>query len=390
MGIHRTTDRRPVVIAGAGPAGSSLAIRLASAGLPVVLVEKETFPRDKLCGEFISPECLTHFAELDVLEPMLAAGGDRIDATFFYSMSGRSVAVPSEVFGGAALSLSRAAMDSILLDGARQAGADVVEGASIRGIEIDGGEIREVAIDAANVSRRVEPRLLVDATGRARALVKLAARAFGSRLDNSRPPERIVGLKCHLRGAAVPRGACEIYSFPGGYSGLSNVEGSAANHCMLIRAEAVRRCGENDALVSEIVMQNPRAAETLGPAVRAGEWLAVAVPSFGSVERAPLGKLLTVGDAAAFIDPFTGSGMLLALESSALLAECIAGCRERSFAAIAGSYEASSRARFRRRLLVSSILRRAAFMPRAAETLVRALSLSSAARSGLARLTRAP
>ena len=56
----------PIVIAGAGPAGSSLAIRLRAQNMPVVIVERYRFPRQKLCGEFISPECLAHFDELGV------------------------------------------------------------------------------------------------------------------------------------------------------------------------------------------------------------------------------------------------------------------------------------------------------------------------------------
>ena len=76
-----------IAIVGAGPAGSSLAIRLATAGKRVLLVEKESFPRHKLCGEFISPECLDHFAELGVLGSMQAAGGAEIRETIFYSRS---------------------------------------------------------------------------------------------------------------------------------------------------------------------------------------------------------------------------------------------------------------------------------------------------------------
>ncbi len=72
-----------IAIAGAGPAGTSLAIRLVRKGFDVVLVEREQFPRHKLCGEFISPECLEHFRDLDVSEEMLASGGDRIEKTVF-------------------------------------------------------------------------------------------------------------------------------------------------------------------------------------------------------------------------------------------------------------------------------------------------------------------
>ncbi len=82
-----------IVIAGAGPAGTSLAIRLAQKDFEVTLIERETFPRHKLCGEFISPECLAHFEDLGVLDNMLSAGGARITDTRFYAPSGLSFCV---------------------------------------------------------------------------------------------------------------------------------------------------------------------------------------------------------------------------------------------------------------------------------------------------------
>ena len=77
-----------ILIIGAGPAGASLAIRLARQNFAVVLIEREKFPRHKLCGEFVSPECLAHFADLDVLDEMISVGGDRISQTIFYAPSG--------------------------------------------------------------------------------------------------------------------------------------------------------------------------------------------------------------------------------------------------------------------------------------------------------------
>jgi flavin-dependent dehydrogenase len=88
-----------VVIVGAGPAGSSLAIRLATAGRNVLLVEQKKFPREKLCGEFISPECLEHFGELGVSSVIDHAGPAPLSKTVFYSSTGRPLPILAEWLG---------------------------------------------------------------------------------------------------------------------------------------------------------------------------------------------------------------------------------------------------------------------------------------------------
>src|SRR5690242_21417889 len=90
------------IIIGGGPAGSSAAIHLAASGGRVLLAEQKKFPREKLCGEFISPECLEHFARLGVSGRMEMSGGARVSETVFYAPSGRSLSVPSGWFGAGA------------------------------------------------------------------------------------------------------------------------------------------------------------------------------------------------------------------------------------------------------------------------------------------------
>ncbi len=94
------TEEFDAIIVGGGPAGASAGIHLAASGARVLLAERERFPRAKLCGEFISPECLGHFARLGVLEEMGRGGGARVSETVFYAPSGRGVSVPSAWFGG--------------------------------------------------------------------------------------------------------------------------------------------------------------------------------------------------------------------------------------------------------------------------------------------------
>jgi len=386
VNINSRSRVNHIVVVGGGPAGSSIAIRLAQNNFQVTLVEREKFPREKLCGEFISPECLRHFRELGVFDKMLSAGGDRITETHFYAVSGKSVAVPSHWFDGgeAALSLSRAEMDFRLLERAREAGVEVLEESSVIGVGTGNSSIKELNVRHKNgETTKISGDLFIDAAGRSRILSKLVNKR--SQKPKTKPP--LVGFKAHLRGVRLDGGRCEIYSFQDGYCGLSNIENSLANLCMLVRSSAVRKySGDAGVIVNELLMRNKRAAETLANAEPVHDWIAVAVDRFGMSDLAPSDNVLTVGDAAAFIDPFTGSGMLMAFESSELLANCVV--KGENFEDVAAMYKTDYRRRFANRLNVGGLIRRVAFMPRSASFLISLLSFSRAGREHLARATR--
>ncbi|HEX8476496.1 MAG TPA: NAD(P)/FAD-dependent oxidoreductase [Pyrinomonadaceae bacterium] len=407
-----------VVIVGGGPAGTCAAIHLAGAGARVVLAEQRSFPRPKLCGEFVSPECLEHFVRLGVLERMEAAGGREVAETVFYARSGRSVSVPSEWFGGssaegwrggAALGLSRAEMDRRLLERAREVGVEVLEetracgllssasgaaGAWVEGVRLktDDGEVREV--------REVRARLTIDATGRSRSVARLAERDVRRHRHVGRA--KLVAFKAHVEG--VERGAegrCEIYFYGGGYGGLSPVESGRSNLCFIASARDVRACGSDAGRVMrEVLWTNRRARWALAGASLRSEWLSVAIENFGRGELVPARGLVAVGDAASFIDPFTGSGMLMALESGELAAEVVGRRLRRlretdarrdatALDELACEYRARYAERFGARLGVCSWLRRAAFAPSSViETAVLALGASERVRRALARATR--
>src|SRR5215510_264542 len=100
--MRKSRHNFDVIIAGGGPAGSSAAIHLARAGLQVLVVEQKRFPRPKLCGEFISPECQHHFQKLGVADAMIVHGPATLSETVFYSAGGQHVSVPSNWFATSA------------------------------------------------------------------------------------------------------------------------------------------------------------------------------------------------------------------------------------------------------------------------------------------------
>ena len=383
------------IIVGGGPAGASAGIHLAASGARVLLAERERFPRAKLCGEFITPECLEHFARLGVLEEM-GRGGARVSETVFYAPSGRGVSVPSAWFGGEggdALGLSRAEMDARLLKRAREAGVRVLEEAALASLVVEGGRVRGVRLHDGGGLREFRARVTLDATGRHRAVVRRAERELGGGDGRRGGRESLVAFKAHLEGARGAAGVCEIYFYPGGYGGLSPVEGGLSNLCFIARARDVRASGSDaERVLREVLMRNRRAARTLDGARARSRWLGVSLEGFGRHEPAPFGGLLAVGDAAAFIDPFTGSGMLMALEGGELAARAVSGWLARGgedFDEMARDYRRAYAERFDARLRLCGLLRRAALAPAAlAEVSVVALGASADLRRRLARSTR--
>ena len=378
-----------VIIAGGGPAGSSAAINLASRGARVLLVEQKKFPRPKLCGEFISPECVALFESLGVADQMLAARPAKLAETVFYSRSGKCARVPSSWFGstGLALGLSRAEMDERLLRRASDAGAHLIEDAQVTNLLVEDESVRGVTVKHKGVEAKYLSAVTIDATGRSRSLMRHVTSQSTKR---ERAP--MVAFKAHLENTGVAPGACEIYFYRGGYGGLSNIENGLSNLCFIASARDVRACAASaDRVMREVICQNQRAKETLQNARLQSPWLAVSLEGFGRHSVAPMIGLLAIGDAASFIDPFTGSGMLMALQSGELAANEIA----KSFAAnptslpqLRVNYSAAYHEIFDSRLKICSLMRKAAFVPGLAEVAVRSFGASEKIRRKLAQATR--
>jgi len=376
-----------VIIIGAGPAGSTVSTLLVRAGLRALVLEKSRFPREKLCGEFITPECLNVFDRLGVRERMFDAGAKTINQWMLFAPDGRGVRVPMEWIADGhnhAIGVSRARMDLILLESAREAGVDVREGfhVSPRFRREDGLSFIEGKTGGETIERFSAP-IVIDASGRNGAFSNLIGGAGGAggadRAARQTPRvegSRLFGCKVHLRAVEGMRGLGELFFFRDGYGGMSNVEDGRTNLCLLTTEATLREAkGDREKLLALTMRSNPAAQRRLRDAVIDGEWQGAGPITYG--RRRPMPGVILIGDAGAFIDPFTGSGILLALSSGELAANVIS----QSFAegvrdvdVIAKRYNRLHRARFGWRFLACALLRAVAFNPTARNALVTALT----------------
>ncbi len=190
-----------------------------------------------------------------------------------------------------------------------------------------------------------------------------------------------------MRDARIPPTRCEIYGYSGGYGGCNRIERDKYNLCYIASAGDARRFSSSpEDLLRKVVFKNAQAQRSLSEAKICSPWLAVPITRYGCGIPAPCRNLIAIGDAAAFIDPFTGSGMLMAFESARIAAESIV--LSTSFEELASAYSAAHSAAFDRRLRFSSALRYAAYSPAMSELLAILLSGSTSISKRVAKGTR--
>jgi len=298
-----TTD---ALIVGGGLAGGALATALAEAGRSVVLLERETGPHDKVCGEFLSREAILYLETLGI-DP-LALGACRIHSVRL--SGGAGVATVKLPFP--ALSLSRRALDDALLRRAADAGADVRLGARVQSLDSDPGGWRARLSAGDPVS------------GKAAFLATGKHDLRGWARPAGRQPD-LIGFKMHLSlspaQAAQLAGHVELTLFRGGYAGLEPVEGGLANLCLLVRRSRYAALGQQwEALLEAMRADSALLAARLDGARPCWDRpLAISSIPYGYVRRTGDG-LWRLGDQAAVIPSFAGDGMSIALHSARLAA----------------------------------------------------------------------
>ena len=255
------------------------------------------------------------------------------------------------------LGISRFALDDLLARRAAEAGAEVRFGARVASVGRDGSGFR---VDLAG-GQTVDARVVIGAWGRWDALDRRLERAFlfgGA---------RYLGWSGELAGdAAALAGQVRLYMFPGGYCGLSRVEGGHANVAGVISAKARQRIGGGwEAVMAHARQSNAALDADLAGLTPGREGFLGTGPVFFTAKPPSESGLLMTGDAAGVLDPFSGQGQAAALASGVLAGEAAARCLSGEFSPsdLPRVYAEAWRSRFARRFAWSRVFRRFLLSP---------------------------
>lgn len=295
-----------VVIIGGGLAGLTSGIHLSKFGLKVILIEKNEFPRHKVCGEYISNEVLPYFEWLGL--KISALKPSTISKIQFSTAKGKMISgdLPLGGFG-----ISRYVLDHYLFEKAVENGCKIIQ-------------------DTVSDIVFIEDEFRVSTSNNMELKVKTVIGAFGKRSNIDQKMNRDfiqkkspwLAVKAHYSGD-FPNDLVGLHNFKGGYCGISKVENNIINICYLVDYETFKQYKNIEDFQSKVIYKNPHLKAVFENCELLFEKpLTISQISFEKKEAVE-NHVLMIGDTAGLIHPLCGNGMAMAIHGAKIVSELI-------------------------------------------------------------------
>jgi menaquinone-9 beta-reductase len=297
---------KKLLIIGGGLAGLTAAIHLSRMGLQVTVIEKNDFPKHKVCGEYISNEIMPYFNWLGIniksLEP------SNIDNVQFSISNG--VAINSKLkLGG--FGISRYVLDNFLYKKAIENGCLIIQDI-VETIDFDGNEFKIITSNKAVLKHEI----VIGAFGKRSNIDQKLNRDF---IKQKSP---WLGVKAHYSGS-FPNDLVGLYNFKGGYCGVSKVEDNKINICYLASYETFKEYKNTNDYQEKVLCKNPLLKIIFDNATLLFEKpITISQISFEK-KQAVENHVLMIGDTAGLIHPLCGNGMAMAIHSAKIVSKLV-------------------------------------------------------------------
>ncbi|TDE49215.1 NAD(P)/FAD-dependent oxidoreductase [Flavobacterium sp. GT3P67] len=295
-----------VLIIGGGLAGLTAAIHLSKIGLQVIVIEKNEFPKHKVCGEYISNEVLPYLNWLDLnitdLQPT------NINKLEFSTASGKTIksVLPLGGFG-----ISRFALDEYLYKKAIENGCKILQD-NVESVVFDKNEF----IITTSNQTVFKSEIVIGAFGKRSNIDQKLNRNF---IQKKSP---WLAIKAHYSGN-FPNDLVGLHNFKGGYCGVSKVEKDRINICYLADYETFKQFKNIEEYQNKVVFQNPHLKTIFEKSNLLFEKpLTISQISFEK-KQAVENHILMIGDTAGLIHPLCGNGMAMAIHSAKIVSELV-------------------------------------------------------------------